>query len=139
MREKALILSCFAVVRSGMRTGTGVGWSNIQIRSDRSFPVLKFSCHRSLIAELHRQSFSAHPFSRYKNLRTEDDRSGRGRAVSVTTTSELRQREWDELNAPFLRATVDAFSNRLKACIHTNGVLLSNRRNHIPRRVSTGD
>ncbi|KAK6732670.1 hypothetical protein RB195_016813 [Necator americanus] len=52
------------------KTMTRNGWSNIQIRSDRSFPVLKFSCHRSLIAELHRQSFSIHePLQELKNRR----------------------------------------------------------------------
>ncbi|KAK6732669.1 hypothetical protein RB195_016812 [Necator americanus] len=43
---------------------------------------------------------------------------------SVDYLKKPLQREWDELNAPFLRVTVDAFSNRLKACIHTNGGIL---------------
>ncbi|RCN45690.1 hypothetical protein ANCCAN_08258 [Ancylostoma caninum] len=109
-------------------------------RSCHHFSIIEPNCESFLAREIHQrlgvhQSVIRRSVRRYKDLGTDDDRSGRGRHVSVTTTSNLGkvrgrnrlprmglQKGWNDLDAPYLCVTVDAFfPKRLKACIDVNG------------------
>ncbi|WKY11750.1 hypothetical protein Q1695_003372 [Nippostrongylus brasiliensis] len=102
--------------------------------------MVKRSCHRVTIIQLHCRGLSAREIhrrlgvhrsviyrtiKRYKDLGTEADRPGRGRPAFVVTTDNIKKKTllkaWEELDLTYLRAAVDDFPMRLKACIEANG------------------